>query len=234
MKKEYLKNAIIAGVLCVELMTSSSAVLANSNSGEENPNPVETGLGVLKIEDTTDELFGDLSEDTKVLELPAGGFVSGSGNIEISDLDGNIIEIYNVDTDPNSISVKEAKEKIFKDGLESMNDESLISPYSGYPPTKTMTLSIGQKYTSNPFNASTLGWRYAGYKFIPKSGTGQYLRWGTFNDSGRVFSAGYNPWQGIEVYPGKYYWYGYDHMASTYATHNPIQGTYYNVANVEP
>ena len=79
---------------------------------------------------------------------------------------------YNSKTSSESITVAEARKEI----TEKKNE---ISLYGAYPPDpdKSNTLVVLQenaRYESDKFTGS--GWRFSGKRFLPASGTGDFLR----------------------------------------------------------
>ncbi len=189
-----------------------------------------------------DSQFSDLSETDLVLELEDGGVITGPGDFEVFDLNNPnvVIEKYNVQTDPKSISVKEYKEKKLEKIIAKENDTDLKVNIRGVGiPQKNMRLGFDQVYRSNIFSGS--GWRTGGYLFAPAELTGRYLRWSTYVDTGNVCIK-LDPYN-ISCKPmdqkDKYYWFpsGYEGNVnfqfrwSFYQTYNPIYGTFYIVAN---
>lgn len=132
--------------------------------------------------------------------------------------------------------IKEKKEKLL-----SEISEGGIELFGATPPESNTlrTLNYGDVYTSKPFSGS--GWRFSNLQFKPASGTGKYLRWSSYVDSGRVgnYNEGYatkygGSEQGTSVKAGATIWNSEDGLGQIYYTYNPIAGTYYVVANVNP
>lgn len=185
-------------------------------------------------ENMVDSMFEGLSEDDLVLEMPEGGFLYGQ--CEDYDVDDPTVLLgeYDSETDPNSVTVAEAKEIL----LSQMNDEG-IEPIGDAPPSnsKVRVLAYGDTYTSSPFSGT--GWRFSNLQFKPASGTGNYLRWSSYVDSGRVgnYNEGYatkygGSTQGTSVKAGQTIWNSEEGLGQIYYTYNPIAGTYYVVKNV--
>lgn len=108
-------------------------------------------------------------DDDKVLEVD-GGYLYGE--CSLYDEDNNLIGEYNSKTSSESITVAEARKKITE-------KKSEISLYGAYPPDpdKSNTLVVLQenaRYESDKFTGS--GWRFSGKRFLPASGTGDFLR----------------------------------------------------------
>ena len=177
------------------------------------------------------QLFCDLEDDDLVLELPEGGYLFGEATIENDN--GDVIGKYNSQTDDNSITVKEARELLFKERISEGNQ---ISPKGSSIPTSTITLASGASYTSSGFSGS--GWRFSGYKFIASSGTGYYLLWCSIGDDGRVgnMTEAYSTLNGTIagdcIYNGSYTYISKATLSQIYYTYNPISGTYYYVGNI--
>lgn len=173
-------------------------------------------------------IFDGLDETDKVLELPSGGFLYG----EATDVDAEdetiILASYNSETDENSVTVKEAVEII-------RNGECIQSRGAGLP-SQTRLLSAGAVYTSNAFSGS--GWRFGGYYF-KSGGNGDWLKWSTFNDDGRVGDIGdatsvknnANSGRGMNLYIGYPQYLNTANGGLVYFTYNPKSGTYYRVEN---
>jgi hypothetical protein len=180
------------------------------------------------------KMLEELNETDKVLELPNGGYLYGTGVATVYDyeeyVDGqrNPIEIYDLSEEENMITVEEAKENLEnKDSLETRGTSV---------PTQIMTLGAGVVYVSNTFSGS--GWRFSGYQFLAEASTGYYLKWTTYVDDGRVGNTsqaittlrGYGI-QGIALYANASQWLNFGPNGQVYYTYNPINGTYYRVEN---
>jgi len=61
-----------------------------------------------------DDPFYGIDDDQRVLVLPDGGMLTGSGIVNVYDEDGNVTESYDLDNDPNSMTVQEAREKLLE------------------------------------------------------------------------------------------------------------------------
>lgn len=74
----------------------------------------ETVCNLMSAQEYADQYFQHLNDDDLVVQLPDGGFLSQSvdnqNSSQVLNEDGNVIAEYNVSTDPDSITVKEAKE----------------------------------------------------------------------------------------------------------------------------
>ena len=181
-----------------------------------------------KVEET---LFYNLKETDKVIELEDGGFLYGSATItDENDPDFEPIE-YNSLTDPNSITVKEAR-TIIKDESNSNFSRGANVPDSS---TKTVTLGANGAYQSSAFSGT--GWRFGGKSFKAADSTGTYLRWTSKKDGGRVgnYSEAVGTKNGslqgtiIEKDQTQYVSRGGSGMI--YYTYSPAAGTTYYVIN---
>lgn len=104
-------------------------------------------------------------------------------------------------------------------------------------------LKLGHSYRSKEFSGS--GWRFSGFMFYSEPGTGPYLSFRCFVDSGRIgnFTEAMKTSQGYgilgeELYAGPNWQLTYigAHLsnannAKCFYTYNPIPGTYYEVKN---
>lgn len=191
-------------------------------------------------------MFEELEDTDKVIELPKGGYLIGGASLMDPDNPEVVLEKYDSETDKNAITVEEAKEEVVEELLDADKHDNLsIQPRRITPTTERYRLDKGALYVSDCFQAK--GWRFSGYQFYPESGTGSYLRWRVFFDSGVVgtFYDGLNcnqhrPYGGRAIYPEEgYVWIdtggsGDCNKTLIYFTYNPIPGNYYTVANREP
>lgn len=245
MKK--LKLLGITIFLCFLLMPTNG-VLANQEDSEQT-----TEYNIEEEMKKLDEQYSYLNDTDLVLELPDGALLSGPGTLKASTIDNPdiIIEEYNVQLDPNSITLQQYKEKELK---KILSGESEMGPITNYgvstraavPPTKRMTLDAGQFYQSAKFSGS--GWRYGELYFDAAWGTGDYLRWSTHGDTGNVCRSHPSyPGEARFCYPmnveGEKYWFSKWFPSSPginptpgflyYQTFNPTPKSYYVVANVD-
>ena len=226
MYMKIIKISIIGALLTTFLSISSiNAAQYHNPIQHENEN-----------ENIVNEMFSGLKDDDLVLEIEEGSFLAGPGVATYTNLStGEVIAEYNVYSDENSITVNEAKDII----LEEMNNPSTTYRGANPPSSNTLiTLNYGQIYYSNKFSGS--GWRFSEHQFKAKSGSGgDYLRWRSFIDSGRVgnYNEGYatknsGTIQGTTLNVDQYVWNSEGSLGQIYFTYNPLAGTYYEVANI--
>lgn len=183
-------------------------------------------IGISVHADTSlDQQLSGLSDDTYVLYLPYGGFITnsdGSANFtpsQLNDLGGTVMTVSE-----------------FRSQSAAGNNITVPALRSTSIPGKCIELASGQSYLSQGFSGG--GWRYSGYFFHPRSGTGAYLLWETYVDSGQVGNqVQTSKHTGTAIYPGAgkriysddnrgtYIW------GACYSTINPINGTKYRVTN---
>lgn len=243
------KIKMIAFALLITFLTiPTNNTYASENAKAENnlPDTMKFSTESFETEQYIEDIFSGMNDSDKVLEAPRGGYFSGEGDINGYDESGNLIITHNVETDPNSITVAEAKEKIASSAEnKSMLNLPMFGLRGATPPTVVYELRAEQSYKSDDFSGS--GWRYSGYKFLPSAGTGSFLRWNTFNDDAKVMM-GYESWLismgaanpnnvGQPIYRGYTYWKSWTEIANgavqpqVYFTFNPVRGSYYIVAN---
>lgn len=214
MLKKILISALIAGSF-IQPSSTELTKFSNNGSGE---------LNTLSVN------FRGLKDDDKVLEVD-GGYLYGE--CSLYDSDNNLIGEYNSKTSPESITVAEARKEITE-----KKDE--ISLYGAYPPDpdKPNTLVVldgGSSYTSNEFTGT--GWRFSGKRFLPASGTGDFLRWTSYVDGGRVgnyneaYATKNGNLQGTAINAGQSLYVNRNGSAQIYYTYNPLPKTYYVVEN---
>lgn len=220
MKISKVKTIIIASAL---VLTPLSVNAAEYHEPTEND-----------YVDLVDSMFQGMDENELVLEMPEGGYLSGPGVCVDTDITtGEVIAEYNVQTDPNAITVKEAKAEIL-DTFENGKMTRGVNP----PASNTLrTLAYGDIYTSSPFSGS--GWRFSGMQFKASSGSGDYLKWSSYIDGGRVgnYNEAYatknsGTLQGTAINAGQSIWNSEGSLGQIYYTYNPVAGTYYQVGNV--
>lgn len=141
-------------------------------------------------------------------------------------------------------TVSEAKEYLkgqFSD--EPLNSNSATMERAALPHWNKKELRAGEHYRSQAFSGR--GWRFSGYAFYPKYGTGGYLYYRSIGDDGRV--GNFNDAMSTAVSGGNYgtplykregwkaIWIGIDltngNNAKGYYTYNPISGSVYEVHN---
>lgn len=93
------------------------ADLEDDNTSEEvsSEEPCVKEESFIYTEEYLEEYFSDIDNADKVLRMPEGGFLSGPGEAVLSDADGNVLARYNVETDPNSETVAEAKQRLLRE-----------------------------------------------------------------------------------------------------------------------
>lgn len=172
----------------------------------------------------------ELPDSATIIRLPDGGTLHGE--MSITHANGSSLSKtikYNSDTDKNAISMKELRSGIIP--KQSGSSSSIVT--MGLSPSDDLyTLRSQAMYTSEAFTGS--GWRFAGYKFVAASGTGQYLLWNSVYDSGLVgtvtqaWSTKNGSPSGTEVggLSGKYI-----SGTTTFYTYNPAYSMHYVVAN---
>lgn len=232
MKKNFIVSALMLGGMIGTSVIGAQSISASGQYGEVNS--VQDKVANVQA------LFSDFKPTDKVLRV-AGGYLQGK--MEMVDESGNKVK-YNSETDPNSITVAEA-EKIEIDIVTSPTtilNESLRdkNPRFPNPPTKQISLSRGETYTSGSFNGGA-GWEFAGYKFMNQSGAST-MTWWSYGDVGRAgdmrdarnqynnpygsYGIQLNPGVPTGVYPtdGDFY--------TTYYSWQPASGSYYRVQGI--
>ena len=206
-------------LLCLGLSIVFSNFLMPLKAEENNKNEI-----------IVDSMFSGLDENDKVLELPDGGFLyGGQATVVDSEDESIILGVYNSETDPNSITVEEAKEILLEES------ENPIQARGASLPSQTYVLQPGVAYQSNAFSGT--GWRFGGYYF-KSGGNGDWLKWSTYKDDGRVGDIGdglsvlnnASSTRGTNLYVG-YPQYLNASSGLVYFTYNPKSGTYYKVEN---
>lgn len=210
------KNTILVLTLVCSLGFCTSPIFAT----EEN---------IVQTDDSS-EYFYDLNENDKVLELSDGGFLYGSATITDNE-DSSITETYDSLTDENSITVKEARIILKKQSNQNLARGANVPDVA----SKTITLDSNAEYKSSEFSGS--GWRFGGYFFKAKSGTGTYLRWTSYKDGGRIgnyseaIGTKNGTIQGTAIEKNQTQYVSRGGSAMIYYTYSPTNGTYYYVVN---
>lgn len=191
----------------------------------------------INTEEMINDSFAGLDDTDLVLEMPEGGFLYGEATEYLTDAPNVVIANYNSETDPNSITVAEAKTILKEDAAK---DEQVIIPYGATSPTadRLRQLPYGSRYVSSIFTGN--GWRFADvqWKAGPNSG-GEYLKWSSLVDGGRVGSYGeaYATYtgslQGTAINVNTWVWNTEYGQGQIYYTFNPISGTQYVVENID-
>lgn len=215
---------IISAVSLFMIMTSGSVL---SVSAAEYHEPIYHDDSSV-----VDTFFDSLSDDDKVLPMPDGGYLYG-GIIETSLTDEtDVYAVYDSELDPSAITVKEAKKLIEEDSKVPNK-----TPRQATPPNvgSLYFVKANGNYISDCFSGK--GWRFSNYMFKPQDGTGNYLRWTSYVDSGRVGSynnavSTYNgTTQGTSVGANQTIWFNGNNAGQIYYTYNPAQNTRYLVEN---
>lgn len=214
----------ICSLLYAGVLTAGTGMVWNPVSAAKyhEPEPVEQ-LSLVE------EAFFSKVEDNRVLPMPDGGFLYGEC-VVVDENDPDIVYgIYNSALDPNAVTVEEAK--------QIMNGERSyvsVTPRMGTVPTSLKIIYANTEYLSDEFSGA--GWRFSNYRFIPEASTGEYLRWCSIGDGGRVGDvvAASNTLDGtvsgMELPVGVYKYFRSDNV-QIYYTYNPLQGTRYLVDN---
>lgn len=185
---------------------------------------------------TEQEIQNRYSDNAKILILPEGGFLHGE-MIETSIKTGKVVASYNSETDPNAITWGEIKDKLTDQLSKNPNNPGLLAGQlrGATPPSTVRGLAYGASYSSNLFSGS--GWRFAGYLFKAINSVGPLLRWESHNDNGVIgtetqawntLDSGYA--EGTLINKNAYL---YLNGTKCYYNHNPQNGTYYWVGNVD-
>lgn len=227
MKVKYFGLATLLGMLALTSSVNAETI--------DDHKPAE-----IDIDKMNDEIFSDLKDTDLVLEMPEGGFLYGQATEYSADNMNKVIAKYDSETDPNSVTVAEAKEILKKDYLSAREDDTNIVPYGAAPPAsnRVRELEYGKKYYSAYFTGK--GWRFSDVQWKAAPGTGDYLEWSSLVDSGRVGSYGeaYATYKdglllGTVINEGTYVWNSEGGQGQVYFTFNPISGTQYYVENVD-
>ena len=120
-----LKKLSISILLCSSII-SLNYVHASEKQGEydeRNENFVDNK----DIYDNPElELFPDLKDSDKVIELPDGGFLHGKANVIVEDLSGIKIETYDSSTDPEAKTIETIKHEIIYLGEQVFQGPALV------------------------------------------------------------------------------------------------------------
>ena len=126
------------------------------------------------------------------------------------------------------ITVAEAKQKSeqLAEDLEKSSSNCSAFAVADLAPSHSMRVNAGQQFGETVFGG---GWEHSRYYYHPATGTGAYLLWRTYIDSGIV--GGTNLYPNIPKYVcsdnnrGTYIW------GVAYKTHNAPYGTRFTVSN---
>lgn len=104
----YLKRGLASLTVCSLVLLGALSQLNAEEVKDHQNNDIE----IVKSETTNekDNPFSKINPNDKVVRLPDGGFISGTGQVEIFSVDdlNNPTEIIDLDNDPNTMSVQEA------------------------------------------------------------------------------------------------------------------------------
>lgn len=238
-------------------MSSQFSKTGDIRISDKNPfsnNEALKNYDLSTTQEKVDQTFADLKETDKLTILPGGGFLHGkAGRTENSD-PSKVTASYDSETDPNAISLNDAKKLMTKQinediiAQKTQINKGYLSPRGSAPPdiNSHYFLDGGQVYNSQKF--SNNGWQYAGYWFINvyKASSGQTLfggplDWKTNVDSGAVGDhidvdhIHLDGWAtaGMIIYPNTGYHriisYSTSRPELTYYTYQALPGTTYNV-----
>jgi hypothetical protein len=226
MKKYKLGLSLVAVSLGVSLMSTNVSYASTSD-----------------FQTRTDKIANPISDSLPAVELPDGGFLFGPGTFESEDDKGNVTIIDPKNTDLKVTTVGQAKrdEGIVDNssplGKSFSTFVALPSPGTsrGSVATQNYTLKANQAYSEG---MQGTGWRYARYLFKPAAGTGDYLQWRDYKDSGLIENAdNVRIHVGYALYPGQSIWATAHNrvtgalIGTTFSSINPIPGSYYYVIN---
>lgn len=209
-----------------------------------------SSLSTVSASETQSDLFVGYSENEKVLEMPNGGYLIGEAELvdansfnELTQDYDIVYESYNSKTDPNAITVAEAKEDILE---EIANNENAVESRHGGSnipdiTKNTVVLKNNGSYLSTNFSGS--GWQFSRYAFLSESSTGDYLLWSAIIDSGIVGSAnqaietkraseqGVIQVQGTAIYPGVPQYVTRGRNPMIFYSYNPAANSQFKVEN---
>ena len=169
-------------------------------------------------------LYEHLDDDTYVLFLPGGSFIrntDGSANFLEEQLDSS--------KGGEVIKVSEAKKRVvhIRSDEDDFSIPGIYEPYKNVlNPSRSWVVGPGQQAEAK---VSGSGWRYSPYYYHPSIGTGAYLLWETYGDSGVAGETAIYP--GVPRYifsdtgMGTYTW------GIRYKTYNAPAGTRFTASN---
>lgn len=133
----------------------------------------------------SDEPFAELNPDDKVLQLPDGTFLNGEATAYYNENDLDSGVELNSETNPNSITVENARELIEEGYTENLNPRLTRGVTPEFKVIKLGTNAYAQRWVD-----MVPGWHSlpAVYYAAPNTG-GPYLLFSTGNDSALVGSA---------------------------------------------
>ncbi|MCC7669562.1 MAG: hypothetical protein ABF754_05370 [Leuconostoc pseudomesenteroides] len=223
--KKYRLGLLLGAVTCGVSLISTNVSYASTSNFQTRVNKIDNPI----------------SDSLPAVELPDGGFLFGPGTFKSEDGKGNVSIIDPNDTDLKVTTVGQAKKD---EGIVNNSQlGELFSTFVALPSpgtsrgsvaTQNYTLKANQGYSEG---MQGTGWRYAKYLFKPAAGTGDYLQWRDYGDSGIVERAeNVKVHNGYALYPGQSIW-ATAHTGSgallgtTFSSINPIPGSYYYVLN---
>lgn len=139
---------------------------------------------------------------------------------------------YSSSNSSNTITLKEIEKKLKNENFE---DKEKIKIRGPKPASTVYNLSYKDNYISNNFSGSR--WRFADYLFKAVNSSGSDLRWESHNDNA-VIGSKQQAWNTLDSGYAEGYLinsnaYLYLSGTKTYYNHNPQNGAYYYVGNVD-
>lgn len=207
MKIKLWKNLVFSIVLVLSAFLSTTVVTAD-------------------LKDTVLEMYQGLDDSQYVLYLPNGGYVKnadGSADFSLEQIEESEGGIVTTVADAKN-RAKEFAIQAEKSGLN--NTGSIGTLKNALAPSHAFSVAAGQSVGETVFGG---GWQYSRYYYHPATGTGGYLLWTTYGDSGLVDKTPIYPNKPKYVFSddnrGTYIW------GARYKTYNAPAGTRFTVAN---
>lgn len=183
-----MKKLVVIGILLLSFARMESVRAAEKKAiiQDENPN---------------NELFGNWDDSDKVVELPDGTYLKGEAEVisSTTNFSRNVsdsTQSYNSESDPNALTVEEAKEQ-----AKNINSNKAKFSTRGVDPSFN-TAILRNKAEVKVFFRMTRGWHSLNTVYQSLTGTGPYLLYSMYNDSALVGSAqqATNSMLGLGVY----------------------------------
>lgn len=175
MKKSIVLSGISLSFAVGLMLFGTSSVSASGKVGEVSNRK-------MSIEEYKKTQFTGMKDSDKILPLSDGGFLYGE--METFDEVTGKRTVQNSETDPNSITVDEAKIIDEKNFRNSFTLNEFVTPRYPSPSRKLYVLKPLASYLSNPFSGS--GWQFAGYLFGTTTAGKTTIRWTSIGDSGKA------------------------------------------------